>query len=126
VRRILATAALVSAWLCANGALLDAVQVVAWGRMFAGYTETMSVSAALRETFDPAKPCALCKHVAHAKETAEQQLPPLGDNAAPKFVLALHAPEPPIFANDPGEWIASPLSTICQRTDPVPLPPPRV
>jgi hypothetical protein len=126
VTRLVATASLVFAWLCANGALLDAVQVVAWGKMFAGYAETMSVSAALRETFDPAKPCSLCKHVAKVKESVQQQLPAPSDDAAPKFVLTLHAPEPPIFANDPGEWIASPSLRVCLRTEPVPLPPPRV
>ena len=56
------------AWLCANGALLDLVQVFAWSRMFAGYTQTMTVGAALRETFDPAKPCELCLGVADAKD----------------------------------------------------------
>jgi len=125
VRRILATAALVFAWLCANGALLDALQVVAWGRMFAGYTETMTVSAALRETFNPAKPCALCRRVAKAKEAAHQQLPAAGDQSAPKFVLALHTPAAPVFANDPGEWIERPSMKVCQRTEPVPVPPPR-
>jgi hypothetical protein len=126
VRRFIATASLVFAWLCANGAMLDALQVVAWSKMFAGYTGTMSVSAALRETFDPAKPCALCKHVAKAKESAQQQMPATGDNAAPKFVLVLETPEPPVFASDPGDWIASLSMSVCQRTDPVPVPPPRV
>ena len=126
MRRTFATASLLLAWLCANGALLDVVQVVAWSRMFTGYAQSMTVSAALRETFNPAKPCALCKRVAHAKEAARQQLPPLGDNdAAPKFLLALPTSEPPIFARDPGDWIASPAMSICQRTDPVPVPPPR-
>ena len=126
VRRILATASLVFAWLCANGALLDAVQVVAWGKMFAGYAGTMTVSAALKETFDPAKPCALCRHVAEAKESARQEMPSLGDNAGPKFVLALNISEPPVFTNDRGDWLASPSNSVCERTDPVPVPPPRV
>ena len=124
--RIIATASLAFAWLCANGALLDALQVVAWGKMFANYTGTMSVSAALKETFDPAKPCSLCKHVAKAKESAQQQLPAAREDVAAKFVLVLETPEPAVFAADPGHWIASPSLSVCQRTDPVPVPPPRV
>ena len=46
---------LLFAWICANGALLDVVQVFAWGKMFSGYAKSMSVSAALKETFDPAR-----------------------------------------------------------------------
>lgn len=126
MRRIVATASLVLAWLCANGAMLDALQVVAWGRMFAGYSETMTVSAALRETFNPAKTCPMCKSVAKAKATAQQQMPATSESSAPKFVLVLETPEPPVFASDPDEWIASPSMTVCQRTDPVPVPPPRV
>lgn len=126
MRRILATAALVFAWLCANGALLDVVQVFAWSRMFAGYSETMTVSAALRETFNPAKPCPLCRHVAKAKAAAQQQLPPAPEGDGAKFVLALETTEPPIFVREPGKWIASPLMQVRQRTEPVPVPPPRV
>lgn len=126
MRRTLAITSLLIAWLCANGAMLDALQVFAWGKMFAGYKETMSVSAAIKETFDPAKPCDLCRHVAKAKESAQDQLPPLGDNSAPKFVLSLHPTEPPVFADVPSAWVASPVMSVCQRTDPVPVPPPRV
>ena len=128
VKRILATTALLLGWLCANGALLDTLQVVAWSRMFASNTGTMSVSAALQETFNPQTACSLCKHVAKAKETAQQQLPLPGDSdsAAPKFVLVLDTVEPSVFARDPGNWIASPSMRVCQRTEPVPVPPPRV
>jgi hypothetical protein len=127
VKRILATTALVLGWLCANGALLDTAQILAWSRMFAANTGTMSVTAALQETFNPKKACALCKQIAKAKESAQgQQMPAPGDSTAPKFVLALDVVEPPVFAHDPGQWIASPAMSVCQRTDPVPVPPPRV
>ena len=52
MRRKFAVLSLAFAWLCANGAIWDAAQVVAWAKMFAGYAQTLSVSAALEETFD--------------------------------------------------------------------------
>jgi hypothetical protein len=95
--------------------------------MFAANTGTMSVTAALQETFNPRKACALCKQIAKTKESAqEQQMPAPGDGAAPKFVLALDTVEPPVFARDLANWIASPSMRVCLRTDPVPVPPPRV
>jgi hypothetical protein len=75
VRRTVAITSLLFAWLCANGALLDAVQVFAWGKMFAENARSQPLGAALRATFDPAKPCQFCLGVAAAKETAKQQLP---------------------------------------------------
>ena len=52
------------------------VQVFAWGRMFAGYVQTMSVREALAETFDAEKPCSLCCAVREAKQKEQKQLPP--------------------------------------------------
>lgn len=125
MRRLLATAALAFAWLCANGAVWDAVQVFAWGRMFAGNAATMPVSVALRETFNPRKACALCVKVHEAKEQAQAQLPAPSDGDAVKVVLMLHVVESPVFANDPGVWLPGSLLEAAERRDPVPLPPPR-
>jgi hypothetical protein len=63
------------AWLCASGAHLDALQVAAWGKMFAGYFGNMSVAQALSATFDPAKPCKMCIEIAKAKDATERQIP---------------------------------------------------
>jgi hypothetical protein len=127
VRKNLSIASLLLAWLCANGALLDAVQVFAWGKMFAGYTGTMSVTAALRATFDPAKPCELCVTVAAAKDTAQKQLPSQVERAAAdKLLLALHSVARPVFVSPPADWPAALASAAPSRTEPVPLPPPRV
>src|SRR5277367_3965041 len=60
VSRRLPAISLICAALCASGTLLDMAQVFAWTRMFAGYARNESIAAAARETFDPAKPCALC------------------------------------------------------------------
>lgn len=123
----LATAALLLAWLCANGALLDGLQVFAWTRMFANYTQTMSVTAALRETFDPAKPCRLCIHVANAKTDRQQQaLPPASERASDKeLVLALHPSAKLVLARPAEQWPESRLNLGSIRDEDVPVPPPR-
>jgi hypothetical protein len=125
VRRI-AIASLVFAWLCANGALWDALQMAAWSRMFAGYVQSMPITRALSETFDAAKPCEMCIGIAKARDVTEKQVPRAEPAATAKFVLVIPTADAPVFANDPGEWPTSPPCRITQRTDPVPLPPPRV
>ncbi len=125
VRKKIAIFSLLFAWLCANGALLDAVQVLAWGKMFAGYTQTMSVAEALRETFDPAKPCAMCLGVAEAKETAKQQLPATVERSAEKLLLAYHANAIFVVPHSSTEWPAMLASVAPSRTEEVPVPPPR-
>jgi hypothetical protein len=127
VRQTLSITCLLFAWLCANGALLDAVQVFAWGKMFSENTRTMSVTAALRATFDPTKACELCSTVATAKNTAAKQLPAAVEHSgADKLLLALHIPARPVFVSPPADWPATLASVPPSRTEPVPLPPPRV
>ncbi len=48
---------MLAAWLCANGAALDVMQVCAWTRMFTGYARTCDLRLAASETFSP---CNLC------------------------------------------------------------------
>lgn len=127
VRKKLSITCLLFAWLCANGALLDAVQVFAWGKMFAENARALPLGEALAATFDPAKPCEMCLGVAAAKETARQQLPGSVEKAGQeKLVLALHAANRPIFLSSSADWPVTLASVPPSRTDPVPLPPPRV
>jgi hypothetical protein len=126
VRRSIATAALVIAWLCANGALWDVMQTAAWGRMFAGYAQTMSLTEALRETFDASKPCEMCQSIAKARGAAEKQMPKAEQRAADKLLLVIHSVDAPMFAHGPSDWMSNPPAGWRERTDPVPLPPPRV
>jgi hypothetical protein len=130
VRQKLSFLALLLAWLCANGAVLDVAQVFAWTRMFAGYAHTMSASAALNATLDPAKKCALCKHIAAAKEQAN----PAPQSSAPvsssshdlaKIVLMLHTPAPFVVAASRETWPPAHASVATTRRDTVPVPPPR-
>ncbi|MEO6245816.1 MAG: hypothetical protein ABIQ12_10300 [Opitutaceae bacterium] len=125
MRKKIASFSLLFAWLCANGGLLDGVQVVAWAKMFAGYAQTMSVTAALRETFDPAKPCEMCLGVASAKEAAQQHVPPTTERAVEKLLLAYHANPIFVISHSPGDWPATLASAAPSRTEDVPVPPPR-
>lgn len=125
MRRLLATAALAFAWLCANGAVWDVVQVVAWGRMFSVNTGSMDLSTALRETFNPKRACALCVGVYQAKEQARTQLPAPADGEPVKIVLMLEMVDAPVFASDPGVWLPTSVLGDLERREPVPLRPPR-
>jgi hypothetical protein len=125
LRRRLATFSLLFAWVCANGAIWDAVQVFAWGKMFAGYSQAMSVPAALRATFDPAKPCEMCMGVATAKETAKQQLPQSVERSTEKLLLAIHAPAAILFEQSGADWPANVAGVGPLRSELVPVPPPR-
>lgn len=125
MRRRVATLSLLFAWICANGAIWDAVQVFAWGKMFAGYAPTFGVATALQLTFDPVKRCELCSGVAQAKETAKQQLPQSVERAAEKLLLAIHSPAPVLFVNSPEPWPAALASAAPERSESVPVPPPR-
>jgi hypothetical protein len=126
LRKSASIAALLLAWLCANGVMLDAVQVFAWAKMFSGYTATMSTADALLATFDPAKRCELCVGVAQAKDATEKNLPPASARGTEKIVLVCDAPVPLVFVSPPTDWPAALASAAPVRTEPVPLPPPRV
>lgn len=125
MHRKFAISSLLFAWLCANGALLDGVQVFAWAKMFAGYTQTMSVSAALRETFDPAKRCEMCVGVANAKDTARKQLPSSVERSAEKIVLALQPTPVLIVPSNATAWPEVLALAGVTRSESVPVPPPR-
>ena len=125
VHRTFAIASLVFAWICANGAVWDAVQVLGWARMFAGYSHTLPVRAALRETFDPGKPCAICMAVARAKETERKQAPRPLERSTAKLVLACETQEKIQIVPLPRAWPAVPDRIGAIRREPVPVPPPR-
>ena len=126
VRRPLPTACLIFAWLCANGAIWDAAQILAWAKMFAGYAQTLSVGAALEETFDSSKPCDMCRTVAKAKEAEQQQTAQTIERATEgKLLLACEIPARVVIEVPFAAWpdVASRLAPL--RTEPVPVPPPR-
>ena len=125
MRRAVAILSLTFAWLCANGAIWDLAQVFAWGKMFVGYSSTLTVGAALRETLDPAKSCELCVGVAKAKEQSTQNLPS-GPRDAAKLVLAVEAEVMTLLAPAPQDWPGQAEPTLSEWRAAVPVPPPRV
>ena len=62
--------AIVTAWFLATGSQWDLMQVVAWGRMFAGYSEEMTLSAAAKKTFS-GEMCSLCHIVQDGRKQQE-------------------------------------------------------
>jgi hypothetical protein len=125
VRRAFPTACLLFAWICANGAIWDAVQFFAWARMFTGFTQTLSVRAALNETFDATKPCAICCAVAKAREAEQKQAPQPIERSAEKLLLACEPPPRVVIEPPLAEWPDATSRVAPTRTERVPVPPPR-
>ncbi len=127
MRRKTSIAFLLIAWLCANGSLWEVVQVVAWGKMFARYTQEFSVVNALARTFDASKPCALCKvaQKGHDAASASGQTP-ASTNTSEKVLLAFHATTPLVIVAPDFSWRGVDDDSGLMRTEAVPVPPPRV
>lgn len=127
MRRTFSTTCLLFAWLCANGAVWNVVQVVAWAKMFHDYSQMMPVAAALELTFDGSAPCELCNIVQGAEDTARSQLPAeaaLGGGAEKILLVCDSAPVPVVIAPD-FAWPGLAHEVGLTRTDAVPVPPPR-
>jgi hypothetical protein len=126
LNRRLPSIALLLAWVCANGALLDAAQLLAWAKMFHGYAAVLPVGQALAKTFDPANSCRSCVRIAAARRAAREQLPAAIELSAEKLTLAVHraavftprAPAP--------DWPEPGSLHGPSRVEAVPVPPPRV
>lgn len=108
----------------ATGAQWDFMQVVAWGRMFATYAETMSIGEAAKKTFN-GEMCDVCEVVNEAKQQEKTNVPTSSWKAKLTLVyqsvpsVFLRTPEPEVWSLSDRE----PLSA--QRPVP-PTPPPRV
>ncbi len=126
VRRRISIAALGLAWLCANGAIWNAVQVVAWAKMFHGYSQVMPVAQALKLTFDGEAPCDLCIIAEAGKDAARDQLPREElPGATDKFVLSFQAAAPFVLAAPEFAWPGLVHEIGLLRIGAVPVPPPR-
>jgi len=105
--------------------MLDVAQAVAWVRMFSGYARTESVLAAARDTFDPARPCAICCAVCRAREAAGRQAPVAPSQGRERLVLILERAVPFVPASEPRVWPVVPAGRTLVRVAEVPVPPPR-
>jgi hypothetical protein len=127
VRRHVAIFFLLLAWLCANGAVWNVVQLVGWAKMFHDNSQVMTTAKALRVTFDGSKPCEFCHISQAAQKTAREQLPRDADlGGSDKILLAFH-PDAPLVRHVPATaWPEVAHDTGLTRTEPVPVRPPRV
>lgn len=128
VRRQFSIGCLLLAWLCANGAVWNVVQVVAWAKMVHDYSQVMPVAQALTITFDGSLSCHLCSIAQQAQDATREQLPHearLG--GSDKFFLAqASAAEPLCVPASEISWPGVAHDVGLTRTDPVRLTPPRV
>lgn len=122
MRRTFQILTLSFAWLCANGALWDAVQVVAWGKMMHDYSRIMTFSQALEKTFDGSGACEICAVVDEAKQGQPAQQV---ERSHEKVLLAVHTPEKFLMNVPAFAWPGVAHDSGLTRTDPVPVPPPR-
>jgi hypothetical protein len=125
MNRRIASAALLCAWLCASGAMLDVAQLAAWTRMFAGYAKTESLLAAAKETFDPAKPCGLCRVISKARDASERPCPAAPRPSVEKIVLICEKPAGFVSVRGTDTWPAIRSAVAAERCGEVPVPPPR-
>ena len=119
--------AVLIAWLFASGAQWDLLQAFAWGRMFVGYAQKMSLTAAARQTVS-GEMCGVCEVVQKGKQ--EQSRDPVHAPAkgkAPLFEIALLPAGTRLVSpcrEEIGLVPAQPDLTGCERAAP-PLEPPR-
>jgi hypothetical protein len=114
------------AWFAATGIQWDFVQVFAWGRMFAGYAQTMPLSRAVSLTFQPDNLCGLCRIVKDAKQQEGQSGVPQSGSAAGKAPLVFQAAQGVVVARPAVApwWTSGPVAPETIRAAPQ-LPPPR-
>ena len=128
MRRIFAISALCLAWLFANGAAWNLVQVVAWAKMFRDYSQVSPVREALRETLEGAASLLLAAAPAaqDGAKTAREQLPKSDAFGAGDRLVLAWQPVPPVVLIAPNAvWPGLVHEAGRIRTDAVPVPPPR-
>jgi hypothetical protein len=118
---------MLTAWLLATGSHWDLLQTFAWGRMIATYSQSMSLSQAVKLTFTADNLCGLCESVSEAKQQRvhETALP----NEAKSFgkILLIFQPVAVFVLRAPisAPWDWSHAVAACRDRSPPPLPPPR-
>jgi hypothetical protein len=127
VRRHISLFALLLAWLCANGAVWNVVQLVGWAKMLHDYSQVMPTAKAIQVTFDGSKPCELCQLSQSAQDAAREQQPRDADlGGSDKTLLAFHVTAPLVLHMPDTDWPGVVHDTGLTRTEPVPVRPPRV
>lgn len=123
--RRLSIIALLAAWLCASGAMLDGVQVFAWTRMFVRYAQQTTIAEAAAETMDASKPCPICLAVRKARASSNDEAPVVISRNLERVVLLFHEVPPVVFAPEGAPWPHPTQTTAESWSAPVAVPPPR-
>jgi hypothetical protein len=105
--------------------MLDLTQVFAWMRMFAGHVRTESIITAAKETFDPNKPCSICRAVSKAREAANQHGPAVPSAGFEKITLILNGSACIVPASAKRSWPEPFPTRAVVRIGDVPVPPPK-
>ncbi len=127
VRRKLSIGFLLLAWLCANGAVWNVVQVVGWAKMFRDYSQVMPAAQAIQLTFSGEAPCGMCTIAQTGQDASRDNPTPAALGGATEKILLIAdcAPAPVLVAPD-FSWPGLVHETGLTRTDEVPVTPPRV
>ena len=116
---------LLTAWLLATGVQWDALQIIAWSRMFLENQRMMPLREAVEFTFSERGMCPMCRAVQSAKQTARESGLPAGDFGAkaPVFVPRIET----VVVTAPGweAWHAPDQPVTSQERARPPAPPPR-
>lgn len=123
VRKKLSIACLFIAWLCANGALLESAQLVAWTKMVHDNARLMPFPKAVLKTLDGSAPCEICSTVDELRQ--QQSAPTPYERAGEKLVLACELPETIASPALDRAWPPALALAAPARTEAVPVPPPR-
>jgi hypothetical protein len=105
--------------------MLDLAQFAAWARMFVGYASTESLADAARETFDPGKPCAICKAVDTAREASGRHGPAVPSAGVERLILIFERVATIIGAPEKGAWPMVGAASAKPPSEDVPVPPPK-
>ncbi len=125
MRRKLSLACLLLAWLCANGAIWNVVQVVAWAKMYGDYSRVMPAAQALRLTFDGSAPCDICKIARAGDNAARETQAPAALGASDKLLLVFQIAAPVVLTAPDFAWPGLVHETGLTRAESTPVPPPR-
>ncbi len=116
------------AWLLATGSHLDVVQTVGWGRMFASYAQTMSLTEAARLTFVSDNFCEVCTFVQTSKQARDGQTAPVPAGTSSTKVILAFQPSPVFVLSAPpvAPWHAEDQRVVGEGRSSPPTPPPRL
>lgn len=115
------------AWFLATGSQWDFVQVFAWGRMVAIYSQNMSLPDAVALTFRAEGKCDLCRFVESAKQQEDEQAAttPGGKRDEKSPLLAPLVAFTADFARERTDWRSTHAALPASERVAPPVPPPR-